>query len=429
MGVGKTYSASAVIRELNLPTLVVCPKVIIGAWGRVLGALGTDADVINYEMVRTGRTPYGKMDKEFAWDPAVKFLVFDEVHRCKGVDTDNSELLLAAARQKIPTLVMSATPAQTPLDFRALGQLMGLHRGEGKQTLRDFENPLPTFSQWARRNGIRLGAIYGQYIFPGRTEDRARHMTNIAESMRDKIVRVRISDIPDFPQTQITAELYDVAEPAKMEKLYAEMAAAVADLRERKSYDKDPDHPLTKILRIRQELELLMVPSFVGLATDAMEQGMSVPIFVNFKRTIEEIGLRIPHAIRGLGVISGDYTAAQNDATATKFREDKIRVVLCQIDSGGVGISLHDVNGKYPRYSILSPGQSATNLRQATGRVQREGGKSKSIQRIVLPNHPVGRKVHANLQARLNNLDALIDEDLMPENLILDEEKINALGA
>ena len=45
-GAGKTYLASAVARELGMPTLVVCPKVAISQWKSVIAGMGVGDGVI-----------------------------------------------------------------------------------------------------------------------------------------------------------------------------------------------------------------------------------------------------------------------------------------------------------------------------------------------------------------------------------------------
>src|SRR3989442_4252297 len=60
MGVGKTAHACAVVAALDpINALVVCPKVAITAWQRMLELFGTSASVLGYEKLRTGRTPFG----------------------------------------------------------------------------------------------------------------------------------------------------------------------------------------------------------------------------------------------------------------------------------------------------------------------------------------------------------------------------------
>jgi hypothetical protein len=80
VGVGKTYNACGVARELDMDILVVCPKAVMESWRRVIKnhfkMNHKLVGVINYEMLRTGRkdSPYASYikrretrRKEFVW--------------------------------------------------------------------------------------------------------------------------------------------------------------------------------------------------------------------------------------------------------------------------------------------------------------------------------------------------------------------------
>lgn len=175
-GTGKTYVALAVAKSLQLPTLVVAPKIAISGWRSVAEHFGEKISVVNYELLRTGNTVYGSWSNSasmragrrfafvccfcqgrfeqselnipcftnehgihciehkarpivyghFHWNPAVKFIVWDEVHRCGGRKSLSSKVLIAAKRQRIKHLMLSATPAQTILQFRAIGYSLDL---------------------------------------------------------------------------------------------------------------------------------------------------------------------------------------------------------------------------------------------------------------------------------------------------------------
>ena len=171
MGTGKTYTAGAVIRALNRPTLVVGPKVSRAGWGRMGRHMGMEFDYINYEMVRTGRTPFGVWKTDirgrvaaelFHWHPGIQFLIFDEAHRCTSLeDTLQTKLLIAARRMRIPTLALSATIAETPLNFRALGYLLGLH------SLNE------DFRHWAMEHGVRYDPELGLHFTHDKVEQKA----------------------------------------------------------------------------------------------------------------------------------------------------------------------------------------------------------------------------------------------------------------
>ena len=69
VGVGKTYVACAVARELKMKVLVVCPKAVMEPWKRVLvnhfKMKGSLVGIINYEQIRrpTAENLYGKFQR------------------------------------------------------------------------------------------------------------------------------------------------------------------------------------------------------------------------------------------------------------------------------------------------------------------------------------------------------------------------------
>jgi len=95
-----------------------------------------------------------------------------------------------------------------------------------------------------------------------------------------------------------------------------------------------------------------------------------------------------------------------------RFQEDKTRICLCMIQAGGVGLSLHDLNGKYPRTTLITPTFSARELKQALGRTPRMNGLSKCIQKIVYAAGTVEAKACAAVRGKLDNISALNDGDL-----------------
>lgn len=412
-GTGKTLVAVEVVRRLDLPTLVVCPKAIVPAWHRTAAAQGTELDSLNYEMLRTGRTQFGEWRPPdlyharewFRWNRGIKFLIFDEGHRCKGYQTDNSELLKSARKQGIPSLVMSATLADSPMEMDALGYLLRMHDSDSPPTLR---NPAPrSFYDWAKN--FNCGGH--PFRFQGGVPDMARLNSMLYPA---KGVRVRIADLGDrFPETQITAELYDIENPDRYDTLVEKMAPALAQLRQRTSRYVDD----AWLMAERQELELMLVPVLVDRTLDAIAQGRSVVNFVNFRLTLDELNRHLNTDCCIHGGQIGSH-AGEREANRLKFQGGGSRVLNAISQCGGVGLDLHHIEGPYPHDANIVPGFDAKLLRQVFGRVHRAGGLSKSLQRVFLPNTQAGRQVHSSVSRKLNNLDALNDGDLMPGNLV-----------
>lgn len=402
VGTGKTYAALAACRELGLSPVVVAPKAVLPSWRKAAAHLGvTLAGVINYELVRLGRTEYGTIGgtdafPTFEWAPTVKCLIFDEVHRCKGTKTANSRLVIGAKRAGIPTLALSATAAVNPLEMKALGYLLGLHGLKG-------------FWAWTEDYGCRPSR-WGGYEFSGSSSHLARLHTEIFPKRGS---RVRVADLGDaFPETQITSELVQVGNATALDKAYAEVERAVEAVREKGI--KDAEHHLTKLLRARQLSELGKIPSFIELAEDALEQGMSVALFVNFDDTLRTLVDTLVKSGHSVVEIHGQQTAAERQAAIDAFQSDSARVIVANIKAGGVGVSLHDLHGKHARLALISPTWSAVDLRQTLGRVHRAGGLTKSRQRILFAAGTIEERVARLVEEKLKNLDALNDGDVSP---------------
>lgn len=468
MGTGKTYVAAAVAVTLKLPTLVITPKVAVTAWHRAAEHFNDSFSVLGYEKLRTGRTKFGWWDNPLpvdtseldffkcqccqlrvnwenldersrnympcychhlgihclethrkSWDygkfnfhPAVKLVIADECQRCSGMDSLNADMMLATKRQNIKMLGLSATPASSPLGFRALGYNLDLHNDRTDQL-----GPVrkPNFFRWAAQYGCRKDARFHGFKWMAGKAKQLGIMSEIRASIVPfRGVRVAIADIPDFPKCHVSAELYDLEGSGEIDRLYAEMAESLAIHDQRAALDHEC--VLTAILRARQKIELLKVPIAVELANDYLEKGCSVGIFINFRQTMDELRRRLktdciidgsPEGIRG------------RQSNIDSFNENHDRLILINTEAGGAALSLPDLDGNHPRVGLVFPGFSAMMFKQLLGRFPRESSKSASFYRVLFAAGTIETKMHRALSCKLDNLDALLDGDLMPENLRL----------
>ena len=439
------------------------PKISRTAWTSAFSSLGTSASFCNYELLRAGNQPYGTWDSytpateyfvcevcqckvdlgqltpcpyhsagihclvakrkapvygKFVFDPGVNFLVFDEGHRANGLDSLNSELVVAAKRQGIKTLMLSATPAHSPLQMRALGYLLDLHNDKEPLTVPGRFGAflkLPKFYTWASRYNCRPDPRFkGFKWFAGR-EERISTMRELrSKIIPSRGIRVTRDSIPGFPTCDITAELYDIDDPAQLNRAYREMQHALEQLRRRGASDKDASHPLTKMLRAQQEIELLKVPVMAELASDYEQKGISIVFFVKFTQTIEELFKRFPDA----GVVDGSQKwLKRRDGTIADFQANKLRRLIVNNKAGSVSMSLQDLHGGFPRGGLVSAGFSADELQQIFGRLPRDGGKSHSFYRVLFAAGTVEVNIWRAVKAKLDAGEALIDSDLAPDNL------------
>lgn len=398
-GVGKTYISLSVFRELGLTPTVICPKAVIPSWQRAAKHLGMGCFPINYEKVRTGNTPYGKWVtvrglngvERFQWSRQVSGLIFDEAHRCKSTKSQNADLMIGATLQDLPRIAASATAATNPMEMRALGFLLGLHG------LRDFWD-------WAAAHGCFRNQWDG-WEWGGADEDIVSIHRQVFPA---RGIRVRISELGDaFPKTQISTELVPVSAPDKIDKAYAEVRRAIAVIHEKAKTDSDKASHLTAQLRQRQVSEAQKIPALVELTKDALAEKRSVFIGVNFTDSIEAIraSLKDISAV----TLNGEMTDKERQKSIHLFQSDKARVLIANLEVGGVGVSLHDITGRYPRTALICPSWSARTLKQALGRVHRAGGRSVSIQRILYAADTVEERVAERVDERLRTMAILND--------------------
>lgn len=403
-GTGKTYTACAVAAMLGCPVVIVTPKSTIPSWRNVAAGFGiVPLLVTNYEQVRRGRLPEcSKRGDRYTWNlPDDTLLIFDECQKCKGRSSQNAALLVAARRQHLRILLCSATAAENPLEMRAIGFALGLH------AYHDFYT-------WARRNGVEDG-YYGLVFRGGADVLRSLH----AQIFPERGSRLRIADIPEFPDTVVEASVIETGKAKAIQKEYDRMKrelhrAEREDDRETLAELADAmqarkANAMTLVTRARQAIELYKVPAMVEMASNALEEGVSVVILVNFTETIAALS----HALDCHDLIVGGQSAAERQAVIDRFQRNESTVVLANIQAGGVGVSLHDPTGQRPRLSIISPTFSAADLRQALGRVHRAGGAA-SIQKICFAAGTVEEHTAEVCAAKLANIDLLNDGDMIP---------------
>jgi len=401
-GTGKTIIALEVAARVGLKPFIVCPKAVIPAWVQWMSAFGNDIDhVINYEKLKAGKTDYGWIPKKgfFRWkglEPKDYLIIFDEDHRMKGHKSLNSKILISAKALGFKILLLGATSCSNPLEMRAMGYALDMHEGK------DWWN-------WCQKNGCKKGRFSLEFSNPGPTLKRFHK--HIYEDGRGS--RIRISDLPEgaFPDNLIIPDGYLL--DGDIDSIYVNMEDELESFKAKVEEGEHEDTPLIVQLRARQEVELLKVPTFVELAEDALAEGSSVAIFVNFKDTLEAIAQRLMSA-GPVAIVEGGQSDAVRDLNIAKFQHNDAKIIICMIQAGGVGINLHDELGGHPRVSLISPGFSAVDLRQTLGRIHRAGSKSPAIQKIIFAAGSVEMRVCALIKKKLAHLDLINDDELNP---------------
>jgi hypothetical protein len=370
-GVGKTYTASALAASMRRGVAVVCPKAVIPVWREVLAGFGASPlFVLNYEMLRTGNTEWierkGEKRTKYSWNPRIPLntlFIWDEVHKCKTGTTGNAKML-KAAKERFLNLMLSATMAESPLDMRVTGEILGL-----------FANS-SDFYWWARDRGcISAGFSCLELSTDPEAVEQGLHKLHgeIFRGSPPRGVRLRSAGIPGFPSSQVITQPWDYGDEGEIARLYAEMTKEIEAHME--IVAEDPGAlPVTLTLRARQKAELLKVPLLVEKVEELYADGRSVAVFLNFNASMDAVLERLAHVETGIPVIRGGQSIGEREEAIQAFQSNRSRVILVNVGAGGTGVSLHDVHGTHPRASVICPSFNAVEMVQVLGRVHRNGG-------------------------------------------------------
>ena len=412
-GTGKTYVAAWLAKNLNSPVVIVCPKVVIPSWTKVLSYFGIKAHcLINYEKLMRGNTEHlnfkdgkdtGPSDYVINF-PKNSLVILDEVHKCKSATSKNSDFLIKLKMDGYKSLLLSATSATNPLEMKAFGFATTLHN-------------LVSYRQFITSSGAYAGR-YGGYQIDLQSQRTIEAMSNIHNTLfnlykvSSRMTRKMFDKI--FPDNHVMADCFDMGTNTdKINRVYLQMEAEMAALEE--SSINYSQHHFAIMTKARRMAELLKVPTMVEMIEDWYDEGISPVVFVNFTDTVEAIEKQLAKNRKFDGkiarIVGGQSDKVrQNDIEL--FQSDVKRIMIANLAAGNAGVSLHDLNGNFPRGSIISPSYSAINLLQALGRIHRAEGKTTCIQKVMFAAGTIEVEACKRVQCKLNNLECLNDGDL-----------------
>lgn len=418
-GCGKTYVGSALVKAFEERTLVVAPLSILGDWKEALEGFGAkNYTLMNYEKVwrRLGEVkPWGN-GSFFRFHRPPPNILFDEMHRTGGERTINSKMVIAAKRAGCRILSLSATIAETPLRMKAFGFAAGLHQ-------------LDDWTEFLLRCQCKPGT-FGGWTFSAKAHPMILH--GLQEEIYGKGLgsRMRIKDIPGFPDTILSVRLLGCPDKQllkmgeELRSYYNDRTVAAHKMEAKIEVQKKiaeeageefqaGGEEFARLMFLRQALEVAKVPAIVEMIEDALETS-KVAVFCNFRRTIGDLVEYAKKKGWTYGIIQGGQTTgpgSERDAVKHAFQHNELDVVFCNIDAGGEAVSLHDPYTQYPRTSLICPTFSGRALKQILGRVRREsGGFSRQI--LLYFEDSIEGAIARHVKNKLNAIDMLNDAEL-----------------
>lgn len=422
-GTGKTYCASWIAKNYGSTVVVLCPKSVQKNWFDTLKSFGIDNPIVmTFERLVRGNTDHYTYDmsayrnRKNWWKsegitvnfPSNSLVIMDEVHKCKGQKSLTGECLVAIKNAGHKLLMLSASAATNVTEMKAFGYATLLHSGYG-------------FYDFCKDNGVAFNR-FGLGTWDANLQKCKEGMVRIHNTLFNSLGcanRMNRKDFGDiFPDNQVIADGFDLgSNTAKLQAVYNEMEYELMNLDE--SSMEYSEHHFAIIMKARRQSELLKVPAMVSWIEDMYDEGVSPVVFINFRETLEAIEKRLDSAKYSgkIAKIIGGQTQKQRDDEIKSFQSDTKRICLVMVAAGSASVSLHDLNGNYPRHTLINPSYSAINTLQALGRCHRANGKTPVIQRFFFASGvEIEDKMRKRVSLRLTNLDSLNDGDLSIDN-------------
>ena len=422
-GTGKTYCASWIAKNYGSSVVVICPKSVQKNWFDTLKSFGIDNPIVmTFERLVRGNTNYYTYDMSVYlnrtnwWKslgitvnfPNNSLVILDEVHKCKGQKSLSGECLVAIKNAGHKLLMLSASAATNVTEMKAFGYVTLIHSGYG-------------FYDFCKDNGVAFNR-FGLGTWDANLQKCKEGMVRIHNTLFNTLGcanRMNRKDFGNiFPDNQVIADGFDLgSNTAKLQSVYNEMEYELMNLDE--SSMEYSEHHFAIIMKARRQSEILKVPAMVSWIEDMYDEGVSPVVFINFRETLEAIEKRLDSAKYSgkIAKIVGGQTQKQRDNEIEQFQSDTKRICLVMVAAGSASVSLHDLNGNYPRHTLINPSYSAINTLQALGRCHRANGKTPVVQRFFFANGvEIEEKMRKRVNLRLTNLDSLNDGDLSLDN-------------
>jgi len=420
-GTGKTYCAISLCKKLKYRPFIVCPKVVISNWINVLNSYDIEMyGIINYESLLGGnyytdktlkhktKIPFlnikfdEKNNKKYEWSnsciPEDIIFIYDEAHRCKNHTSINGKLYIDLTQRNVKILCISATIIDKDIYTEIL---------------------INTFKLDKTEYTVRRG-----YFTRTEIMEKLHKVLFPEYGHRMKITELRSNGF--IKNNHILIKPIEMENKNEIKKQYNLIKLALTNLKKK----RERSSGLGSIIRALQSIELLKLPSFIKTAQDYLSQNHSIAVFFNYSSTL----LQFSEYFHTNCIIIGGQSEYERQNNIHSFNSDRSRMIVCNIKAGGVGVSLHDTNGVYPRVSLISPTWSAQDLLQVLGRIYRSNCKTDCIQRILFCSDTYEEIVSNAIQTKIENIGLLNDGDIRSylfaqefENIDFTEDTLNQI--
>ena len=448
MGAGKTYLTIKVAQVLKLKMLVVAPVSTISMWKKTAEEYGVElVDVLSYAGLRGTKNgvkhPWLDRTQDEFW--ASKdftklvnegvLVVFDEMHNLKNKATaqiysaHSLAIEVAASKGVSRIALLSATPCDKAVHTESIFKMLGIithdelyvyeregnEFGAGEYVLTGFKEASKFCKKWNPD-------VTKEILSPNNVEIAItrRNADKLTYELYTQVAKKIISSDMTRPQILAKKDVKNGFYNLSAKKLI-EMKKAVAGLSRAVGYDGDridgSKGNLGAVTTNLLKIENIKVDIYSRLIKDTLDTNpqAKVVVFMSYKEPMSNLASEL-RAYKPM-IMNGQTIAKNRDVIVSKFQEynTKNRLLIAQIKVGGIGISLDDRHGEYPRYAFITPTYFFIDLYQAGGRIYRTSTKSTATIRMIYGKESNNPQPKA-LEARI--LDAMARKTDVAKNML-----------
>ena len=406
-GSGKTITTLYLAKQYNMKLLILCPANVMNHWKVESTKYGINNIILSYTKLvgkKTCNHPYLTRDED-RYLPTSNLLqliqekimvVYDESQKGKNPSaltlnachTISNEIVKANNGSRI--MILSATIIDKPIYAESVLKMSGIIT-----TKELFIYDLPRNIYYLEGYGYNQVIDYCKILDEPITNDitkkvniNAKHIRNTLYDLLSQIIKYHTSSampLPDIPSSFIGRISYYKLPQDESNKL----SEAIAWLKKAVHYEngdiKYEGSNFAEITLAHKAIEVAKVNLFIRLAKKKLDDDVNnkVIMYLWYKDPLYNIADKLSE-YKPI-ILNGDIDINKRTKMISLFMEhnNNYRLILSHPLVGGIGISLDDTHGNYPRTIYISPSFKFMDIHQCAGRIYRTNTKSNAYVNLV----------------------------------------------
>jgi len=321
-------------------------------------------------------------------------IIIDEVHRCKDGKTQQSKFVMGISKGKEYVLALTGTPVvNKPMDL-----IPQLHIIDRLQVFGGYTGFMNRYCQGYNQasNLKELNFLMHKNCFYRR--EKREVLTDLPDKMRN-IVRCDISTRAEYNKAENDLKAYLKENLSKTDaeitkSLRGEVMVMIGILKKISARGK-----------IEQMIEHI---------EEVVDSGEKIVVFAWHKEIVQELKRAIP----GTVTITGDDSMDQRQRAVDGFQNDpKVQVIVCNIKSGGVGITLTASS----RVSFIELPWHPADCEQCEDRTHRIGQKNSVQCDYFLGHETIDEHIYQIIEKKRNIVNQVTGAEEEIETNMIDE--------